>query len=392
MAMMQLECPRCGVTAETDAEPGTSVNCPACGYVYPVPTVPDASPAPAPAEALEPLDLVHGTAFGMEDGGDLGVKTAVLGAVQDLRGLDYSRLIPTRILFSRALFRKKAVRWVLLFGLLPLVFFQLHEWYSFSFEQALWLIEIYFSLFWALYFYTLIMPSTRIWHRAVGYALFTAFVGIPLLLAAQSLPLISDLYAGTRSPNVGAQVRGYVLGVGLFEEVCKALPLLWFGLRNGKITSVRGAMFLGLMSGFGFAAAEGVQYTIRATVFAHEYGTVTEQFMQFVFRLMSGPVLHGAWAGTVGWFIGVAAVRGGKRWPLVVVGIGAMALLHGLYDVFAGGLWGLAFAGLTFLIFMSYLAYGDEIIRPPEPEAQPEAAEMHTPPETDAPPDPDATP
>ncbi len=306
------------------------------------------------------LEQDHGAAFGMEDGGDIGLARVARATLDDFKTLDYNFLIPVKKVFNASLFRKKAVRWVLLFGLMPLIFFQLHEWFSLTFEQAFWLIEIYFCLFWALYFYSIIQPETAVWHRAIGYALFTVFVGIPVLLMMQKLPIIRDLYASTDSMSFTLRVFGYVFGVGLLEELCKALPLIVFGLRKGKIKGVRDGVFLGLMSGFGFAAAEGVQYTVQATLVAHAFGTVTEQFMQFMFRIMCAPILHGAWAGTVGWFIGVAAVRPGKSWPTIAVGIGLMALLHGMYDVFAGDVLGIALAGLTFVCFMAYLAHGEE--------------------------------
>ncbi len=318
-------------------------------------------PGPPARPAPSALDMDHAGAFGFEEGEELGVSKAIRGAVDEFKALDYNFLVPVGKLFSSSLLKRKAVRWVLLFGLLPLVFFQLHLLLEFSFSDSIWLIELYFCLFWALYFYSIIQPTARIWRRALGYATFTVFVGIPLLYLAQTLPVVSRLYETTGETDFRARVIGFVLGVGLLEESCKALPLLWFGLRRGKIASVREGVFLGLMSGLGFAAAEGVDYTVRATVMAHAYGAVAEQFMQFLFRLMSGPVLHGAWAGTVGWFIGVAAVRPKKRWPTVALGLCLMAALHGLYDVFSGNILGLALAAVTFIVFMAYLGHGDEI-------------------------------
>lgn len=308
----------------------------------------------------ERLDQDYGTAFGLEEGGELGIASAAKNTWEDFKTLDYRFLLPISKVFSSRLLRRRAVRWVLLFGLLPLFFFEIHQWFGLTFEQTIWLIEAYFCLFWALYFYSVIRPSSTVWKRAIGYALFTAFIGIPILLFVQGFPIVRDLYAGTDSYNFYGRVLGYVLGVGLFEEVCKALPLLWFGLRSKKITNIRDGVFLGLMSGFGFAAAEGVRYTVQATAYAHMYGTISEQFMQFMFRIMSGPILHGAWAGTVGWFIGVAALKSGKKWPIVAVGIGCMAFLHGMYDVFAGSIWGIGIAALSFIILMAYLTHGEE--------------------------------
>ena len=272
------------------------------------------------SEKHNELNEDHGTAFGLEDGGDLGIIKSAKSTINDFKSLDYNFLIPIGKIFSKELFRKKAVRWVLLFGLLPLFLFLIHSWFNLSFEEIIWLIEGYFVLFWALYFYSIIKPQPDVWKRSIGYLLFTSFIGIPLLLISQKLPIVKDLYAGTYSYNLLTRIVGFTLGVGLFEETCKALPLIIFGLRKNKITSIRDATFLGLMSGFGFAAAEGVRYTISATVYAQLYNSYSEQIMQFLFRIMTGPILHGAWAGTVGWFIGIAAIRKEKKTPITVNG------------------------------------------------------------------------
>ena len=100
-------------------------------------------------------------------------------------------------------------------------------------------------------------------------------------------------------------------------------------------------MFLGILSGLGFAASEGVSYTVRATANAIYYGNATGQVLTFLHRIISGPLQHGTWAGISGWFIAVAAQQEGKKWPVIIVGILFMALLHGLYDSFADSLIGI---------------------------------------------------
>lgn len=313
-------------------------------------------PDPFDSSVARRLDQSHGALFGMEDAGELGVGKAL----SELKGLDYGYLVPFKKILSPELLRKKAVRMVLVFGLLPLVY----SWFAYRFQldfvQVMWLIEIYFCLFWALYFYSVIRPPNAVWRRGIGYATFTAMVGIPVLLAAQRLPVISNLYAGTDSASLPAQVIGFVFGVGVLEELCKASPLLIFGLRKKTIRGIRDGVFLGLLSGFGFAAAEGVSYTVGATARALQTGAVTSQVIVFLDRIMSGPLQHGAWAGVVGWFIGVAALRRGPKWPIVTVGIAFMAILHGLYDVFSSSILGIALAGIGFVVFMGYLIHGEQ--------------------------------
>jgi RsiW-degrading membrane proteinase PrsW (M82 family) len=271
--------------------------------------------------------------------------------------------------FNAAFLRKKAVRWVLMFALLPLVLYQIYKWLQLDVKQSIWLIEGYFCLFWTVYFYQIIRPSPTVWRRALLYAGFTAMIGIPLLLASHELPGIRHLYAAADHYRFFPKLIGNIFGVGVLEELCKALPLLIFAFRKNQILSVRDGVFLGLMSGFGFAAVEGVQYTFDATLKAIYYDTVetaSVQFMQFIFRMMTGPVLHGAWAGIVGWFIAMSASRYQRSWPVIIVGLFYAATLHGVYDVFSSSIWGIAVAGISVMIFMYYLVHGGEDTRKEE--------------------------
>ncbi len=306
------------------------------------------------------LDTELADSFGMENGNALGISTT-LGL---FKSLDYAALFPLKKIFDQELLKKKAVRWVLLFGLFPIAIYLAALNLDLTFNQTVWLLEGYFCLFCALYFYTLIQPGTAIWKRAIGYALFTAFIGIPLDYAAQHLPVIRNLYATAfgDSSFIG-KFFGLVLGVGILEETCKALPLLLFGLRKNNIGGVREGLFLGFMSGLGFAAAEGVAYSLNAATTAAQAApdiadaAFTSQVLQTIFRMMTGPLLHGAWAGVVGWFIGFAVIRPKPRWPIIVVGICCMALLHGINNVASGTIMHLATAGLSIVLLMVYIKH-----------------------------------
>src|SRR5262249_8429141 len=115
--------------------------------------------------------------------------------------------------------------------------------------------------------------------------LFTATVGIRLLLGFQSLAdwsqgvwlrgggilaivcyfvkSIGSSYRAALGPESGLfdSFVGYTAGVGLCEEMVKALPvlwLLWFYRRSNE--DWRGTLVWGLASGAGFGIAEGVIY------------------------------------------------------------------------------------------------------------------------------------
>ena len=296
------------------------------------------------------LEKDFGSAFGMEEESNIGISNVI----NEFKSLNYSYLIPLKKIFDTKLLRKKAVQWIMFFGLLPLIYAWIVRAYQLDFTEVVWMVEIYFCLFWALYFHSIIQPSKKVWKQGIGYAVFTAAIGIPILLSFQTLPVISGLYRNLSSRNLFSQLTGFVFGVGILEETTKALPLLIFGLRKNKINGVRDGIYLGFLSGLGFAASEGVTYTVRATADAVYYGSVTGQVLTFLDRVMSGPLQHSAWAGVTGWFIAVAAQRKEKRWPIIAVGIFFMATMHGLYDTFSDGI---ILAGISFLIFMGYLVH-----------------------------------
>jgi RsiW-degrading membrane proteinase PrsW (M82 family) len=124
---------------------------------------------------------------------------------------------------------------------------------------------------------------------------------------------------------------GYVLGVGLFEEAAKALPLLW-RLRHYGPPRWRAACLWGLASGAGFGVAEGVFYSERVY-----NGLATGD--AYLVRFASCVALHAVWSASV--------ALGMSRHPAPLVGatdaavyaagllrvLAVPAALHGLYDV-----------------------------------------------------------
>lgn len=319
-------------------------------------------PITAPIGRTNSVDDSDTHPFGMEDGGDLGIaKTVSL-----FKSLDYGFLLPFRKIFNQGILRKKAVRMVMFLGLTPLAIYVAAIHFALEFNDVIWLFETYFCLFWAIYFYALVKPKNDVWKRGIGYALFTAFIGIPIVLISQNFPLIRDLYSAAGNESILYRAFGFVFGVGLVEETAKALPLIIFGLRKKRLVGVRDGLFLGFMSGLGFAAVEGFRYTLGASANAAQANVqvanvaFTHQVIEMMFRMMSGPILHGAWSGTVGWFIGLAATRQSPRWPIIAVGICLMAFLHGLYDVVSGSSFSLVVGAITILILMAYITHGDE--------------------------------
>lgn len=86
-------------------------------------------------------------------------------------------------------------------------------------------------------------------------------------------------------------LMGFTFGVGLCEELCKAIPIVYY-LRDGERPNWQGACLVGLASGIGFGVSEGLQYS------ADFYNGVSPGLMYLV-RFMSCVGLHAVWSSGV---------------------------------------------------------------------------------------------
>jgi RsiW-degrading membrane proteinase PrsW (M82 family) len=188
----------------------------------------------------------------------------------------------------------------------------------------------------------------------LGIGLFTATIGIALLLLFQVLAdwsqggwfigrsilvivfyvvkLIGWSYRAALDPENGffLSFLGFTLGVGLCEEVCKALPLFWH-YRRPSAQSWRTAFVWGLTSGAGFGIAEGIMYAGR-------YYNGIAGPGSYVVRFMSCVALHALWTGSVGITLNQQQqlIRNRGPWyeyvaPIVFI-VSVPMVLHGLYD------------------------------------------------------------
>jgi RsiW-degrading membrane proteinase PrsW (M82 family) len=168
-------------------------------------------------------------------------------------------------------------------------------------------------------------PSTLI-----GVGLFTATAGVVVLLAVQSVisPTYHDVLDDTGDFVIS--LFGYVLGVGVFEEGAKALPL-WWRYRHYGPMRWRSACLWGLASGVGFGVAEGVFYAERM------YNGLATADMYLV-RFASCVALHAVWSASValslcktpGPFVDMSDKAVTTAAALRVLAV--PAVLHGLYD------------------------------------------------------------
>lgn len=191
-------------------------------------------------------------------------------------------------------------------------------------------------------------------HHLLGMGLFTATIGILLLLLLQVLAELSQgvwlrggnivvlifyivkfigfSYQAAHSPENGffLSFMGYTLGVGFCEEVCKALPLLLHFL-NPSAMRWRTAFLWGLASGAGFGISEGIMYS------SHHYNGMSGLDM-YIVRFISCVALHALWTGSVAITLQQkqSLLQTAENWydyiPRLFLIVGVPMVLHGLYD------------------------------------------------------------
>jgi protease PrsW len=279
---------------------------------------------------------------------------------QTLQTFQFSTVFPYTEVFKSSLYKSPVVQGLLFFGLFPVVLGYVAQ--GTDFTQIAWVLGIYYASFWGVFLFNLIQPTEFSWRKTFTCVLFTAFVGIPLLLFVQQVPPFNILYAAT---NWGLLPRllGFVLGVGVLEEVCKALSLYFFLLRPRRLNNPLTAAFYGTMSGLGFAVAEGATYSLgyAATLVRGEIPLESYVLVNTI-RFISLPLFHAVLAGIVGYFLGLAAINPSRQKPLIFIGIAIAAILHGLYDTFAGGTMGLIILAFAILLFVVYLRRSQQMM------------------------------
>jgi RsiW-degrading membrane proteinase PrsW (M82 family) len=248
-------------------------------------------------------------------------------------------------------------------GLLPLIIYAVFGGGT-QISHAFWAMALYFSGLWALFFYYVFpTPGARV--RIASLCFFvTGLLAISLLPLVYHLWPWSVLFEWTRPPNAFLlQWLGYVLGVGVPEELCKALVLLFVAKRFAPMPP-QAMLFYGLMAGLGFGIYEGVSYqtshnfrfAIDAAGYRDQTTFAAEYYLLNLIRLTTLPFLHAIWTGMAGYFIGFAAQFPERKRGLWIVALGVPALLHGSYNALGSAALGLVVALVSVLALNLYLA------------------------------------
>jgi RsiW-degrading membrane proteinase PrsW (M82 family) len=139
-------------------------------------------------------------------------------------------------------------------------------------------------------------------------------------------------YASASDPNSNFLLSfiGFTCGVGLCEELCKALPVIVYFRRDVQM-GWREACVWGLASGIGFGVSEGIMYS------ANHYNGISPAGI-YVVRFVSCVALHALWTASVGITIWrrQETIQGDIDWTAYSLAVLRMLavpmVLHGLYD------------------------------------------------------------
>ncbi len=275
--------------------------------------------------------------------------------ISQLKDLGSELILPKTAFNKKHWMADQRLMVLALIGLLPsfLMFFVLF----FSDFLVFYSIALYFSLIWGVFFYYLFQtPQATLKSTILLFFLTQFFVFVTWDLLG--LPYLNPFYTFLDKGNILFSLLGCILGIGLTEELAKAIPLFIIIIIARKSLIPQTLVFYGLMSGIAFGVFEGVQYQ-RSVNIELNYRSA---FYMNMARLTSLPFLHAVWCGIAGYFISFAKSYPKYRLSLYFLSIAIPAILHGIYDTFCSTLlgmliaWPVTFTGVVLL--MTYLKQG----------------------------------
>ena len=312
--------------------------CPGCGTA----ASPSVAPPPGPAPHLRPHQSLTAVTDFLQEVASVSLKEIAL--VDGDRAAEILRS-PVFLLLS-------------LVAIAPLAIQSLESAHSILYGLAIWS-----GLLWALLMYRLFADRQVGLFWCLAAVFFTAFIGIPLLGLYLQMPgqVFERIEAIDFFPLT---LLANILGVGVREELTKAIPLFLVAYFTTRMKNPVMGMVLGMMSGIGFAITENVFYVftnlsqaVGAVRSTGQVGHLVGPIYTNVVRMAMTPFFHGCLAGIFGYFIALATLDPARRWALLVAGLAISASLHGLFDALVprSPIWGVLIEGMTFFLMLTYV-------------------------------------
>jgi RsiW-degrading membrane proteinase PrsW (M82 family) len=281
-----------------------------------------------------------------------------LGYLEEAVGVSLREAVLLDKITGSEILRSPVFRFLAFVAIVPLAIEVLEENHAILYGLALWSMAL-----WSMLLYRLFADRDLSFRLAFGTVLFTCFIGLPILEIWLFVPPDITGWMITRN-FLAFRLSGYVLGVGVREEMTKALPLIALALFTHRMRKPIHGLLLGMMSGIGFAGAENVYYVfrtldeaLRAVKQTGLSGYLVMPIYNNVVRMAMTPFLHACFSAIFGYFIALAAANRRHRVVFFLLGLGLSSLVHGLYDTFVGEspLLGVLIQGGAFFLVMTYI-------------------------------------
>jgi len=216
------------------------------------------------------------------------------GILTQFSDIGHSIVFPKSIFKKKEILSDKKLLILSIIGLAPAFLIR----FTFSSYFTFYAIALYFSSIWGMFFYYL-FQTAQVKVKTAVYIFFATQLFVILFINIQSIPGFDFIYSLTDSNILIYRMFGFIFGVGLLEEIIKALPLFLIAWKAKEPMIPQTMVFYGLISGIGFGVFEGVLYqtSINAEL------NYNDAFFMNVARLTSLPFLHAIWAGIAGYFI-----------------------------------------------------------------------------------------
>ena len=276
--------------------------------------------------------------------------------------LDFAVVFPLRTWLADKPWNLPWVRGFAFFAFFPVVLRQVYHG-SLTLERTAWAFGLYFSLIWGIILRQT-MRATAVTVKEILATATATVVLVTIYMQVAALVGFSQFQDHwTSSADLVTSLIANILLIGVVEEFLKAAPLIFAFLKRGIPTTPRAAAFLGGVSGLAFGVAEAVQYSFMYSQGNQagrlNYGSyLAVQLLRFI----SSPLEHALWASVTGYFVGLAATFPNRSRALVVLAIGGMATVHGLFDQFSDTWLSLVICLFSLILFIGYSRTADQIM------------------------------
>lgn len=283
----------------------------------------------------------------------------------NLRKAGLTGIFPFRAWFRDRPFTLVWVQLLVFMFSFPLLLGQYYVTRNAPLVEAAGALSLYFAIIGAAIMHRCIRPEPVGLLTVFSVWIFTGLFGVAAVilisLLGGVLPFMRDAMAAIESANFFGRLFGFTLGVGLIEEMVKAIPALWIAGRSSKSMSPNTGAFIGCVSGLAFGSTEAVTYSVSYAI-GHSVSAIPsygDYILVQILRFVSLPLLHGIWSGIAAYFIFLGKRSAGSRGLMIILGLVLVSALHGAYDTLISdpylGWAGAAVAIISLLMFVGYI-------------------------------------